>query len=298
MPVHHKTKEIDFKIKSNATFRKYFFYPLLLLIAVSFISCSSPESAPAVKAAATKPEPISTVEPVPMPSPIIAAIPADVALKTPIRPTESFYDMSYQKHMHTQETATTENIQSKDLKQNKFDEYRVVLAANKQMKIPGLPGELRVWIGNPNYQPSLPDDMTEANTTLPAVGEWAKIEPHAPAFKLEPAETPCIKIHPSGSEVRFNLMPQKSGIFKVGATVYLFSSSNCSDAPIPKIATDLYVTVHVDKKIIVQEKGKELWTIFWEQLLEFWEALLIILFGLILFLIRGKLKQWFGYEKN
>lgn len=180
----------------------------------------------------------------------------------------------------------------------KFDEYRVVLAADKQMKTPGLPGELRVWIGNPNYQPIPPDTMTTADTTLAALGGWAKIEPHAPAFTLEPAITPCIRIDPSGSEVRFQLMPQKAGRFKVGATVLLFNSADCQDAPTPKIATDLYVTVNVDQGEMVREKRKELGTIFWEQLLEFWKALLILLFALLLFLIRGRLKRWFGYENN
>lgn len=306
------SKKIEFGIRNHTPLRTYCFYPLLLLLAISFVSCSSPKSAPAESEstisrseeappenkAIPEPVPISTVEPTQMASPVIASIPDNVAFKLPIT-TQSLTNKSYQKYTHTQETATTKSTQSKDSKANKFDEYRVVLAADKQMKIPGLPGELRVWIGNPNYQPIIPDDMAEANTTLPAaLGGWAKIEPHAPAFTLEPPATPCVKIDPSGSEVRFNLIPQKAGTFKVGASVWLFKSPNCEDSPVPKAAADLYVTVKVDKKVIVKEKGKELWTIFWEQLLEFWKAFLILLFGLILFLIRGKLKRWFGYEKN
>jgi len=304
-----ETKENNFKIKTNTIIQKYFFYLIFLLIILSFVSCSSPKSAPAIskdaapispeeypaaKAEASRPEPINTAEPLPKLSPITVSVPVDVVLKT----TASLPARNSQKNMHMQDTTTDKSISSKDSKPNQFDQYRVVLAADKQMKIPGLPGELRVWIGNPDYQPSIPNDMAEANTTIRAGGGWAKIEPHAQAFKLEPSITPCVKIDPSGSEVRFNLIPKKAGTFKVGATVYLFNSSNCEEAPIPKIATDLYVTVNVDKKVIVQEKGKELWTVFWEQLLEFWEAFLILLFGLILFLIRGKLKRWFGYEKN
>lgn len=181
---------------------------------------------------------------------------------------------------------------------NRINEYRVVLGADKTIKIPGLPGELRVWIGGPIYKPDFPDRMIQDEAAVPAVGESATVQPFAPAFKIHPIETQCMKIHPSGSEVRFKLIPQKQGRFEVGANVFLFDSLDCSGAPIPKIASTLKVLVEVDPKNIFLEKTNELWNVFWGKFVEFWAAFVTILFGVLLFLIRGKLKKWFGYEDN
>ncbi len=179
---------------------------------------------------------------------------------------------------------------------NRLDEYTVVLGADKKIEIPGFPGELRVWIGNQEFKPDFPDRMTQDKTTMPAEGESAKVEPFAPAFEIEPKETQCIRIHPTGSEVRFKLIPHKQGTFEVGANVYLFNSLDCSGSPIPKTAATLKVTVEVNKKEYFAEKAKELWNILWKQFLEFWAALLALIFGLILYLVRGKIKKRFGYD--
>ena len=138
--------------------------------------------------------------------------------------------------------------------------------------------------------------ITEAETTLPAVGESATVAPYAPSFDVDPAETQCIKIHPTGSEVRFTLTPKKAGTFEVGANVFLFNSPDCSGAPVPKTPASLSVTVQVDQKEMLRGMGKELWDVFWAKLLEFWGALLALVFALFLFLIRGKLKKWFGFK--
>jgi len=181
---------------------------------------------------------------------------------------------------------------------NSIDEYNVVLGVDETIKIPGIPGELRVWIGSSDYRPDFPERMAQDETSIPAVGESATVQPFAPAFKIEPAETQCIRIHPSGSEVRFKLIPEKQGSFEVGANVYLFDSIDCSGSPIPKTAATLQVLVEVDSKEAFLEKVHELWDVLWEKFVEFWAALLVILFGLVLFLIRGKLKRWFGYDDN
>jgi hypothetical protein len=179
---------------------------------------------------------------------------------------------------------------------NRIDEYRVVLGADEKIRIPGLPGELRVWIGSPSHKPDFPDDMVKDETAIPAVGESATVQPFAPAFKIDPIKTQCIKIHPSGSEVRFKLTPQKQGTFEVGADVHLFDSSDCSGSPIPKTTSTMKVLVEVNQKENFLEKVNELWNILWEKFVEFWAALLVIFFGVILFFIRVKLKKWFGYE--
>ena len=154
------------------------------------------------------------------------------------------------------------------------------------------------WISSSSFTPTFPTRITQDEKRIPALGESARVEPFAPAFKIEPAETQCIKIHPSGSEVRFKLIPEKSGTFDVGANVFLFDSLDCAGSPIPKTAASLKVTVEVNQKEIFLEKAKDLWDIFWEQFLDFWAAFVAIIFALILFLIRGKLKQWFGFDNE
>lgn len=181
---------------------------------------------------------------------------------------------------------------------NRINEYSVVLGADEIIKTPGIPGELRVWIGNTSYKPDFPDHMIQDDTTVPAVGESATVQPFAPAFKIDPAETQCLRIHPSGSEVRFKLTPLKQGTHDVGANVYLFDSIDCSGAPIPKTASTLKVLVEVDQKEIFSEKVNELWSVLWEKFVEFWAALAAVIFGVILFLIRGKLKKVVGYKDN
>ena len=113
---------------------------------------------------------------------------------------------------------------------------------------------------------------------------------------MVPAETQCIKIYPAGSEVRFRLIPRDSGSFEVSANVFLFNSADCSGAPIPRTATSLSVTVDVDFWKWLRNKAGELGQVFWTALLKFWAELLALFFALLLFLIRDRLKQWFGFR--
>ena len=55
------------------------------------------------------------------------------------------------------------------------------------------------------------------------------------------------------------------------------------------------IQVEVNEQKIFLVKVKELWNIFWEEMLEFWPALFALIFGLIIFSIKGKFKPWFGY---
>lgn len=179
---------------------------------------------------------------------------------------------------------------------DRIEAYRVVLAADETIRIPGTPGELRVWIGGQDYHPVFAEDMVEDETTVPAVGESATVQPFAPGFEIEPEETQCIRIHPSGSEVRFRLIPVEQGEFEVGADVFFFDSPSCTGSPIPKTAATLKVQVEVDPQKILIGKALQLWDILWEKFVEFWAAVVAIFFGVLLFLIRGRLKQWLGYE--
>ena len=78
--------------------------------------------------------------------------------------------------------------------------------------------------------------------------------------------------------------------------MFFFDSRDCTGSPIPKTAATLKVQVEVDPERILIGKALQLWDITWNKFVEFWAALVAIFFGVLLFLIRGKLKKWFGYE--
>jgi hypothetical protein len=177
-------------------------------------------------------------------------------------------------------------------------DYKIVLGADARIKVPGLPGELRVWIGDPLTEPHLPSQMSRAEGRLPAIGQTAKVTPFAPAFEIDPGESVCVKIDPTGSVVRFKLKPTTVGIFNVGADVKLFSSDNCSGTPVPKTTETLQVEVIVDSSGELAEHTKQLWNVFWGKFVDFWGLATTLFFGLLLFLIRGKLKRWFSFESG
>jgi hypothetical protein len=173
-------------------------------------------------------------------------------------------------------------------------EYMVKLGVDPVLRIPGPPGELKVWIGLPAYEPAYTSMATQTDT-LPAKGKTAKVKPFAPGLKVEPDASICMKTNPRGSEVRFMLTPSDAGTFKVGADVALFDSGDCSGAPIPKATTTLRVDVSVDRMKLTAKYMTELWDVFWKKLLEFWGGVLALFFAALLFLFRKKLKKWFGY---
>ncbi|SFG65365.1 hypothetical protein [Neptunomonas qingdaonensis] len=179
-----------------------------------------------------------------------------------------------------------------------LEDYKVEVAASTELTLPGPVGELRVWIGSSLFDPQFPANMTSDSTSLPAVGETAKVEAFAPEFVITPKEAQCIKIHPQGSEVRFQITPEKPGTYKVGANVNLFETADCSGPPIPRTTATLDVVVSVDLRGVAEEKGFTLLNVLWSKLLEFWEALLVSIFGVILFFMKDKLKKIFGSHKE
>lgn len=207
-----------------------------------------------------------------------------------------------------QKPVTTETKQEKLLLQSKqkiqtmsapsvtSGVYKVKLGVDKTISYPGPPGELRVWIGAKDAEFSFGADKAVAVDTLPAVGRTARITPFAPDFKVEPAKSICGQINPKGSSYQFSLYPpQSSGVYRVGANVELFDSNDCTGTPVPETTRTLQVQVNVDTVKVVKSHAAELWSIFWKKFLEFWAAFLALLFGLILFLLRKRLKKWFGY---
>lgn len=178
----------------------------------------------------------------------------------------------------------------------KLENYSVVLAADRQIKIPGPPGEMRVWIGNPRFKPTITGNMQSGESNLPALSDTAKITPFTPGMEVLPKESVCEKIDPTGSEVRFQLKPSAKGTYKVGADVALYSSSDCSGRPIPKTTSTIQVEVTVDTIAEIEQRGDEVAAETWKAFLEFWGKVIALIFALLLFLLRKRLFRLFKFK--
>jgi len=177
-----------------------------------------------------------------------------------------------------------------------LDDYIVKIAVEENIKMDET-GELRVWIGAKDHKIQFDSGMVQDETSIPAsIGQYARITPYAPDFKVNPSEIKCIRIHPSGSDVRFALTPKKTGNLKVSANIELFYSVDCTGASVPKTAKTLSVFVTIDKKNIIGRGLKEIGIVFWNKFLSFWGAFVSLLFALLLFMIRRKLKRKTGFD--
>jgi hypothetical protein len=308
--------------------KRYIFYPVFALMGFLLVSCatqkeaarslSSEQGKEVIKTTTTDKrgggdfsEITATVYPtkLPSPNPPPSVVGSDVVEEQPLPPkiplpsnSDSLDDSTAPSKVPSKTSTAPQNpIPSR---------YRVILDADKQINVPGEAGALNVWIGDSTYeQPQEQEDKIRAKTLISntKAKRWARVSPYGEAFTITPVEPiSCFEIDPSGSEVRFNLIPKKSksGVYKVGATVYLYGLSDCSDTPIPKFSADLKVSVLVNKKevakVIAYEKGGELWDVFWKGLMDFWGALVAVVFGTLLFMVRKKLKNWSstGHEKS
>jgi hypothetical protein len=159
------------------------------------------------------------------------------------------------------------------------------------LTFPGPAGELRVWIGHEALAPQFAARMTTDRTFLAAVGDWALIEPFAPAFDITPARSGCIKIDPTGAEVPFALRPTATGRFNVGANVYLYDSDDCAGAGVPKAASTLMVTVSVAKGRVLVDHLLQIWRVFWDNLLVFLGGVFALMFAWLIARLKKRGKQ-------
>ncbi len=151
-------------------------------------------------------------------------------------------------------------------------------------------GTLNIWIGSEDAEYKGLNGTAKDTGTIPErLGQYAKISPEAPGFEVIGDSGKCYKIDKSGSSVRFSLKPINPGDFYVSANVEMHKAEDCSDAPVPQFVQRLSVQVKVDKV-------QELSDIVWENFKKFWGALVALIFGTILFVIRRKIKKTTGYE--
>jgi hypothetical protein len=178
-------------------------------------------------------------------------------------------------------------------KTTNFDKVKAELAADPIIVIPGIPGDLRVSIGDTDSKPNFPSDMLHASAVIvtSAKPRTVLVKPNANAFNVKP-ESICSKFDPTGTIVNFKLEPklEQPGKFRVGAGVWLYDSDGCTGTPNPKEAPDLQVEVVV--KIIPTDLTK----ITREAISEFWVKFVGLIVLLLLFFARNLLKKVFGFE--
>lgn len=182
-----------------------------------------------------------------------------------------------------------------------LDSYEAKVQATERLEIPGPPGELTVWIGRTGTAPPTKAGMVSETKPDMGFGVTARITPHSLGIRVErvlPMEDDCYKLDPSGLQVPFRLVPEKTGTFKVGAYVQLFDSLGCKGSGIPKPVELVEVQVTVCESCVVKGGLGELGAKAWKAFLDFWAGLLAIFFALLLFLTRKKLYEWFGFKSE
>lgn len=180
-----------------------------------------------------------------------------------------------------------------------LENYKVVLSVDGTINM-NENGVLVVWIGADTVEVTFEEGTVQDETTIPTeIGQYAKVTPFAPDFDIiNPIEDSCYKIHPSGSEIRFSLQPKSTGTYNVSVNIQLYEADDCQGAFVPKTSETLSVIVDVNTQKEIEKKVNTLGEIVWEQFLKFWGALVALIFGAILFIIRKKIKKKTGYEEK
>ena len=178
------------------------------------------------------------------------------------------------------------------------DDYAIVLDAEERI-ILNRKGHLMVWIGLEKKMPEQGEEIVRDPHIVPAaeMKTFARISIFAPEFTVEPAEPQVTRVVPSGSSVAFAVTPKTEGSSKISATVELFDNEELRGMPESKTET-VSVTVYVDKKKVTKDRIKQLTDMTWDKFIVFWGALLVIVFGLILYLIRKFLKNKTGFDQK
>ena len=84
----------------------------------------------------------------------------------------------------------------------------------------------------------------------------------------------------------------------MSVNIQLYETNDCEGAFIPKTSETLSVTVDVNTKKEIEKKVDTLGQIVWDKFVKFWGALVALIFGAILFVIRKKIKQKTGYDEE
>ncbi|MBI5890687.1 MAG: hypothetical protein HZB47_08430 [Nitrosomonadales bacterium] len=268
-----------------------------VLFAVMLGACARveapPETAPA-QAAAPAREPASGEAPAALPSPAPApAMAGEAAPEAQV--------LTHKKRLYKAKPAAaamTASAAAAPAPDDEISSYLVKVEANREIKKsidPGIQssGQLKVWVGQPKYEPATLTGMSAASATLytnaPALS--AKIAPSFPddpsAFSVEPDTSKCQAIEPTGSTVLFKIIPNKTGQFRVGATVELYKSPACAGDAATKTAEPITV------KVVTSVETLPLMEEAWRAFMNFYKEILAAFFATLVIVFRKQLAKLF-----
>lgn len=180
----------------------------------------------------------------------------------------------------------------------KADDYKIGLDVDERIVLHHK-GYVKVWIKPENKVPELREGKVRDTVTISAreMTKYARISVFAPEFTVEPAEPKVTRISSDGASVAFAVTPEKEGSAEINATVELFNNEDLSGLADTRTES-VEVTVYIDGKEITKNRFRELSDMTWKKFVPFFGALLAILFGLALYLIRDYLKKKTGFDEN
>lgn len=166
-----------------------------------------------------------------------------------------------------------------------------------RLRVPGPPGELKIWIGQPNFLPAPATGDVVSRVNLYGTAPYALVHPYVHARKVDivPATAQCIRTQPQGTVAVFKVTPHQSGELRIDATVSLFDTEGCQGTPRPVPVDELSITVVFAPWTWLMESALELGADTWQWFTKLWGAVLALLSGLLLFLLRKKIFKRFGY---
>ena len=160
-------------------------------------------------------------------------------------------------------------------------------------------GYVKVWIKPENKVPELRAGKVRDTVTVSAreMKQYARISIFAPEFIVEPAEPKVTHITSDGASAVFSVTPKKEGSAEISATVELFDNEDLQGLA-DSMTESVEVTVYIDGVEARKNFFRELLDMTKKQFVPFYGALLAILFGLALYLVRKYLKKKTGFDEN
>jgi hypothetical protein len=186
---------------------------------------------------------------------------------------------------------------------DEVNSYLVKVEANREIKKSidsaiQSSGQLKVWIGKPGYEPTTQAGMIAESAVLYTHTEAvsAKVTPSFPddpsTFKVEPNTSKCQIVEPTGSTVVFTITPNKTGQFRVGASIELYKNQGCEGDALTKTADPVTVVVTT----YVPTGG--LLEIAWSAFKNFFKEILGALFVVLVVVFRKRLYKLFGLKEE
>lgn len=253
---------------------------LAILVGLAIVGCINP------------PKPDTTVDNVePIQAPTATPPEVDIVMATPPGGGEEDIDVTASApYGEDQVVGASPTSATKD--------YIAKLSASKRIYL-DRKGQFFVWIGLEQYLPRKRKNMVEDTVVVPgAPGAYVRITPHAPELKLD-KEYEIVPLKERGTTVEFDFFPEKLGPCSIDAKIEVSDDPNNWENSYPIRPEDiLTVKVRVDRMEKIRARLGFMDEEAWNTFKGFWVALMALLFGALLYVIRKYVKKKTGYDQK